>query len=342
MGYLLSGIRTFYNQYPEIEIHLFECDHNKLTPFEFSDDRIFYYKKSDYSNFESFKNICEQINPSLLIVSGRTNRHYLKIAHLFKRNTLTVSIQDTQAQHSVKTFLKSISAKFLYHPYFSCIWTIGPYGISLAHKLGYGKEDIYNFCYSADIEMFNIDPASIPKRKSRKIIYVGRFSEEKNIDTLIKAFQNVNKRLNEKWTLTLVGNGKLNYQIDDLINVEIYPFQSPSDLKNLSKDSDVFCLPSKYEPWGLVVHEFASLGKALLISSKCGSKDTFLIDGYNGYSFDPTNLKDLEQKFNLIVSMSDEDLYQFKIKSVLMSRSISSEIWAAQLNALYTRSLCNK
>lgn len=339
MGYLLAGIRAFYRQYPGVQIHLFELDKNKLTPFQFIDSGISYYKKSDYTDFSSFKKICDEINPSLLIVSGRSNNHYLKIARIYKKEILTVSIQDSQDDHSLKVFVKSFIAPFFYHPYFSCIWTTGPYGNSLAYKLGYKKEDIYNYCLTADTEIYHIDTELISKEKQRQILYVGRFSDEKNLTSLIEVFRKINRQQAVKWKLILVGNGDLQNHMTDLSDIEIYPFQNANELKILAQRADIFCLPSKYEPWGVVVHEFSAIGKALLISTKCGSRHTFLIDGFNGYSFNPTNRADLETKMKLLISMSDDELYQFKINSILLSKQISPFLWAAQLNSLYQRSI---
>ncbi|MFM6130767.1 MAG: glycosyltransferase [Sphaerospermopsis kisseleviana] len=339
MGYLLAGLRTFYRQYPDVQIHLFELDSNKLTPFHFDDSRLHYYKKSNYKSFSSFKNICDEISPSLLIVSGRSNNHYLKIAKMYRKKILTVSIQDSQDDHTLKVFFKSITAPVFYHPYFTCIWTIGPYGNSLAHKLWYRKEDIYNFCLTADTEIYHIDSELISKEKQRQILYVGRFSDEKNITTLIKVFKKVNRQQTIKWKLRLVGNGNLQNQLTDLSDIEIYPFKTANELKILAEEADIFCLPSKYEPWGVVVHEFAALGKALLISTKCGSRQTFLIDGFNGFSFKPMDPTDLEAKLKFLISLSDEKLLQFKKNSILLSKQISPILWAAQLNSLYQRSI---
>lgn len=339
MGYLLAGIKAFYQQYPEVQIHLFELDGNKLTPFKFIDYGISYYKKSDYNTFSSFKNICDDINPSLLIVSGRSNNHYLKIAKIYKKKIMTVSIQDSQDDHSLKVFIKSITAPFFYHPYFTCIWTTGPYGNSLAYKLGYKKENIYDFCYTADTEVFRIDNELISKKKQRQILYVGRFSDEKNIKSLIKVFQKINRQQSIKWKLILVGSGNLQNDMTDLSDIEIYPFKKANELKILAQNADIFCLPSIYEPWGVVVHEFAAFGKALLLSTKCGSRQTFLIDGFNGYSFNPTDFADFETKMKLLISLSDDELHQFKINSIQLSLKISPILWAAQLNSLYKRSI---
>ena len=113
MGYIVAGLKEFHQKHPEIEIHLFELDKKKLTPYCFDCDFINYYKKSDYKNWDEFYKICFSVNPDLLIVSGRSHSHYLKIAKFFKNLIITVSIQDTQNDKSIRTQIKSLLGSVL-------------------------------------------------------------------------------------------------------------------------------------------------------------------------------------------------------------------------------------
>ncbi len=339
MGYLLSGLKAFHQINPEIEIHLFELDEQKLTPFCFSESFFVYYKKSDYQNFASFEAICKSINPNLLIVSGRTNTHYLQIAQFYKDKILTVSIQDTQNNTSIRTFIKCLFANFLYKRYFMCLWVTGPIGIALGTRLGYSNRDIYNYCYSADTTFYTSSANNVPEPIHRRIMFVGRFVREKNIYFLVEAFKNVNKHISNKWTLILVGSGELLTDKVDDEYIRIFPFLPPNRIKEISGEVDVFCLPSVYEPWGVVVHEFASMGKVLLISDKCGSKDDFVIEGFNGFSFNPEDKKELQHKLLTIFSMSELEMDRMKHNSLVLSKRISPDIWAGQLKALLLRSI---
>ena len=67
---------------------------------------------------------------------------------------------------------------------------------------------------------------------------------------------------------------------------------SQDQLQSFVSEVDIFCLPSLIEPWGVVVHEFASMGLLLLLFKNVGSGTEFLINGYNGFSFDPESSED--------------------------------------------------
>ncbi|MBU3743604.1 MAG: glycosyltransferase [Sediminibacterium sp.] len=258
----------------------------------------------------------------------------LKVAKIFKRNITTVSIQDSQSDSSLRTQLKSLLGRILYKQYFDCIWTTGIGGLTMAKRLGYSKNKIFNYCLTADTKNFEKNEKNNILKISRKIIFIGRFSVEKNIEKLISIFTSVNSKLQNKWKLILIGSGTLsnNEPINDFI--KIYSFQSPEDLKNIVSDADVFCLPSLYEPWGLVVHEMACMGKALLLSNRCGSTSEFLIEGFNGLSFDPKNFEDWSAKMQRLFVMNSDELNKMKSNSIIMSRRITLEMWAGQLHNL--------
>ncbi len=338
MPYLIAGLRAFKKLYPNVSIHLVEVDTNKLTPYQFSEDYVEYYTLSKFTSLAEFKQVCFSLNPDLVIVSGRTHKFYLEIARLLKKRILTVSIQDSQNDYSFRTFIKCLFSSFLYKKYFQCLWVSGPNGFTLANRLSYVNKDIYGFSLSADTDLF-FSNFQTDSTLHRTIMFVGRFSVEKNVQLLIDVFQKVNETLTEKWKLILVGGGKSELLIDNMDNIEIYPFMPATQLKKLSHSVDLFCLPSTYEPWGVVVHEFASMGKVLLVSDRCGSVSEFLINGFNGYVFNSLDPVDFKEKMLALFSMENSQLFQMKQNSCQLSRRVTSEMWAGQLNSMLQRSL---
>lgn len=338
MPYIVAGLRAFNTLYPNVGIYIVEVDTNKLTPYQFSEDFIKSYALSKFSSFNEFKELCFSIDPDLLIVSGRTHNYYLKIARLLKKKILTVSIQDSQNDNSFRTSIKCLFSYFLYKQYFQCLWVSGSNGEVLANRLSYAKSDIYSCSLAADTNLFG-NNSKIESNTYRTLLFAGRFSTEKNIQLLIDVFKEVNNALSEKWKLILVGSGRIEYLIDKNDNIDVYPFMTSSQLQNLSSSIDLFCLPSTYEPWGIVVHEFACMGKVLLISDKCGSASEFVINGFNGYIFDSTDRTDFSEKMSAIFSMSADQLYKMKQNSLHLSKRITSQMWAGNLFSMLQRSL---
>jgi glycosyltransferase involved in cell wall biosynthesis len=133
----------------------------------------------------------------------------------------------------------------------------------------------------------------------KNFLFVGRFSPEKNIIFLIKAYKRLKEEEAENWGLILVGNGSQKREIEDFIctnrvnDIFIPGFKQREELALFYAISDVFILPSISEPWGLVVNEAMASGLPILVSNRCGCYPDIVQDGRNGFSFDPVNEDEL-------------------------------------------------
>ena len=132
----------------------------------------------------------------------------------------------------------------------------------------------------------------------RNFLFVGRFSPEKNIICLLEAFRKLRAHGSD-WGLILVGNGPQKEEIEkymnehDIKNVYLSGFRQKQEIVNFYAVSDVFVLPSTYEPWGLVVNEAMASGLPVLVSKKCGCYPDLIKEGINGFSFDPYDTNQL-------------------------------------------------
>ena len=143
---------------------------------------------------------------------------------------------------------------------------------------------------------------SVKDVKTKKnFIYVGRISQEKNILLLLNAFKNVTKN-NQEWGLMILGDGPQKSMIEEFIEknnlkdlVFLIGFVQQDEIVKYYLKSDVFVLPSKSEPWGLVVNEALLCELPVIISDRCGSGPELVVEGENGFTFDPSNQAELER-----------------------------------------------
>ena len=156
-----------------------------------------------------------------------------------------------------------------------------------------------------------------------KFLFVGRFTKVKGIDRLADSWKELQK-LGHDWELILIGNGNYFSKIKELPNVIIKDFLQPADLIKEIEKAGCFILPSINEPWGVVVHEFSAAGCPLVLSNDIGAKSTFLIDGFNGYSFkhDSDN-SSMIKAMKKIINKTDNDLVKMSRNSHKISRKIS-------------------
>lgn len=130
-------------------------------------------------------------------------------------------------------------------------------------------------------------------------LYVGRLSTEKSVDVLLRAFANVLIELPNA-TLRVVGSGP---QRDELITLSeqlglgVYVnFVGSLDLNSLAREyasATCFVLPSRSEPWGLVVNEALHFGCPVVVSDACGCVPELVEEGTTGFSFRVGDAKDL-------------------------------------------------
>lgn len=135
----------------------------------------------------------------------------------------------------------------------------------------------------------------------RVIHYSGRLAKVKNVKILIEALSIIRE---EKITLFITGGGNEESELRELaekLGVRIIITGFIKNQEELFKHyfiSDVFILPSVYEPWGLVVNEAMYAKLPILISSICGCSLDLVKN--NGYLFDPYSKEDLAFKISKI------------------------------------------
>ena len=140
-------------------------------------------------------------------------------------------------------------------------------------------------------------------KKKINFINVGRFTDQKDQITLLKAINLLKGKIN--FNLLIVGYGKqrnllLNYINENNLqkNVKIVPYQT--NPYNLIKSSDIFILTSLYEGLPNVLLE-AQVLKKFIISSNCptGPRE-ILLNGKAGYLF---KVKDYQILSKLILKI---------------------------------------
>lgn len=143
---------------------------------------------------------------------------------------------------------------------------------------------------------------------------VCRFAPEKNLHTLIRSYAAYVRRCETApWHLALVGDGPLRQELERLAAEEgvaqlcRWPgFLPIRETARWYAHAGTFVLPSRSEPWGLVVNEAALCGAPLLLSDRCGAAGTFVpASGMpSGKTFDPGNAEALTGHLAAMAALS--------------------------------------
>lgn len=176
---------------------------------------------------------------------------------------------------------------------------------------------------------------------SRKFVYVGRLAPEKNLTTLVRAFDNVVRQTGSDWKLLFVGDGPERANLDKLVTDSgiaaqvIFAGGSPwHQVPGWLAQSDVLVLPSKSEPWGLVVNEAMVCGMPVIVSQTCGCAPDLVRNGVNGFTFDYARQSELEEHLSFFIRNPDR-IAGMGQESVKLIAPFASGPVAAQMAAAY-------
>jgi glycosyltransferase involved in cell wall biosynthesis len=306
---------------------------NKEAPFKFNiPDNIKIYEKNNY-NFRQLKQLIVSINPDIIICSGWIDKDYLKLTKSYYNKIPTVIACDTHYTGSLKQKIAIVLSRFYLLKIFSNAWVPGIAQFNYVKKLGFKSVSIKTGFYCCDLNKFNaVHLNSIETKKNnfpKRFLYVGRYYEFKGITELWDAFIKLQNQHINDWELWCLGTGSLGP-----INhpkIKHFGFVQPADLEPILQQCGVFILPSKFEPWGVVVQEYAASGFPLILSNAVGAKEIFLEENKNGYLFSHTNKDELYNSLKKIIDLNVEQLISMANHSNALAQKITVNQWCNSL-----------
>jgi len=148
---------------------------------------------------------------------------------------------------------------------------------------------------------FGIKPGSGPV-----FLMVGRLIPKKNPLGLVEAFARLRKDL--ECNLLLVGSGELESAVNNAVrerqipDVHLAGFINQSQIARAYAAADIFVLASiEHETWGVVVNEAMNFDLPILASRMVGCAEDLVVDGKNGFVFEPNSVDELSFRMRQFV-----------------------------------------
>jgi glycosyltransferase involved in cell wall biosynthesis len=266
-------------------------------------------------------------NPDLVVVAGWMIPEYVWVAKKLKKKLQVpiVGYSDTPWYGTILQRINAFISPFHVKKAFSHIWVAGIYQFEYARRLGFKKANIIFNSLSADTRLFeSIDIQKKNLNYPKNLLYIGRFSEEKGLHYLVKAWEEIQDK--KGWNLTLIGDGHLKESFKNNKGLVIKDYMSQDLLLEELQNSGCFILPSTHEPWALVLHEAAVAGLPIICTNVCGAAPHFVLNGYNGKVVSPHSSNSLKKAIEEIISLDDHQLIKFSDRSRKLGQAIDSEI----------------
>jgi len=191
-----------------------------------------------------------------------------------------------------------------------------------------------------DSSIFNLNGLKNNRTSITKLISVGYFGWEKGHDILFQSL----KLLKGNFQLMLIGDGDLKEEYVNFVRINgldskvVFPGRlEPSELKANLSTSDIFCMPSRSESFGIAAIEAMACGLPV-VATRVGGLAENIINGFNGYLCDPESPKDLAEKIEQAVHTIWDPL---KISDWAI-KNFSWDKWANDMINIITEETQNK
>ncbi|EJF07463.1 glycosyltransferase [Thiovulum sp. ES] len=171
-------------------------------------------------------------------------------------------------------------------------------------------------------------------KKEYDFIFVGSFIKRKGLDILLKAIQIVD---NKNIRYCIVGSGVLEknvLEVSKKYNIILLKNQTQEQLRTLYNQSKFFILPSRDEPFGLVVSEAIFCGTPAIVSNIGGMKDQ-VKDGINGFILKENTHDELAKKIKEVENISEKEYKQLSVNALNSNQEHSLENISKKLIEIY-------
>lgn len=256
-------------------------------------DHVILKSTSARGRILEFRKSMKKISYDELMICGLNEpiHWYCAFRYPKKKNSTIIESSSFESKtDGIKGFIKKIYFKRISKSYVS-----GKSQERLARLLEFKGKIIT----TGGVGIFNIQPTPkyTPKSEVKNFLYVGRLAPVKNLELLIKVFKSF-----PSLNLNIVGYGPLESELKSISSENIHFLGAIENgkLPEIYQSNDVFILPSKKEPWGLVVEEALNNGLPIILSNRVGCWESLLNEGENGFKFDFDSEQQLVEVINRI------------------------------------------
>jgi len=271
----------------------------------------------------------ERFAPHALLVSSWHVPAYRRALRRFRGRAVRILAMDNPWRGNARQWLGVMAAPLHVRPLFEAVYLAGERQAVFARKLGFAQREILDGVLTADTATMAAAAGREPDRPA--FLFIGRLVPVKGLDTLATAYAAYRGAVGEPWPLRVCGKGPLAHLIDHVPGVEMIGFVQPEDLPETFARASCLVLPSRSEHWGVVIHEAAAAGRAIICSTVCGASVSLVRDGFNGFVFeagDPDGLAAALLRMHRLSAPARRALGE---ASLHLAKQYSPERWARTL-----------
>jgi glycosyltransferase involved in cell wall biosynthesis len=241
----------------------------------------------------------------LLVVSWHIPAFRYVLRHLDPR-PLRVLCMDNQWHGTLKQRLGVLSSRWYLHPLYDAVFLPGERQACFAQRLGFPSNRVWRGLYCPDNESFARASTGAATRPP-SFGYLGRLTTTKGITDLLQAYELYRSVTADPWDLAVAGAGPLAGKIALYQGVKYSDFVQPRDIPTWLASIGCLVVPSRFEPWGVVIAEAAASGLPIIATEACGAGPHLVHDFVNGRIADTASVQSLAECMEYVSSATGNE-----------------------------------
>ncbi|HEY9833807.1 MAG TPA: glycosyltransferase family 4 protein, partial [Stenomitos sp.] len=289
---------------------------------------------------QQLHSVLNQVEPDILAIAGYSYPSMLyALLWCICHRKPAILLSESKEDDAPRSEWKEIFKRWLVKRYKAALVGGQPHKRYLT-KLGMAPDAIF---YGYDVvgnDAFHPNKISIHSKLLDRPYFLtsNRFIPRKNLLLLLSSYAAYRQLAgSNSWDLVLCGDGEMRPQIEQYISelnlqafVHLPGFLQQEELLPYFAHARCFIHASIQEQWGLVVNEAMAAGLPVLVSNRCGCFEDLVIEGVNGFGFDPENSQQLT---DLMLKISSEEIDLAKMGNAALEhiRKFSPDYFAQGL-----------
>jgi glycosyltransferase involved in cell wall biosynthesis len=272
-------------------------------------------------------------HPSIILAAIFARSRGIPILMWMERPGLTYAA--TNLKQAIRILLRRLLLPVLFIPYRRGTIVLGTdkKAVEAFQKLSHGSPG-YVFPYPNPVADACLTNVRAQERDSWPLLlFPGSFIHRKAVDLIVSACEGL-WRSGCHFRIRYVGSGPLKGMIEDHVKqsgnrAELYPFADERTMLKHYGEADAVLLPSRFDGWGLVVHEGLASGIPVIVSDACGAADLITPSGC-GKVVPAGNAEALAEAISWVVELTPQERESIRNKAL----EIANQLTVAKLTDL--------
>ncbi|MBW4524953.1 MAG: glycosyltransferase family 4 protein [Phormidium tanganyikae FI6-MK23] len=325
--YFVGRLTKFSQLFPTESLHSIELGRtSSVYAWKANYDPVSYHRwvlsektaetETTLNLIRSLLQVLNQIRPDAMAISGYALPAMIAALFWCSWNRIpTVIFSDSKADDQPRSWWKELPKRSLLSRYQAALVAGKPHRRYL-NQLGMPEAAMFSGYDVVDNDCFYPDRIkALPNRFPQPFfLSINRFVAKKNLINLLLAYAIYRDQVGSSaWDLVLCGDGELRSQIEAEIDrlklsnqVHLTGFLEQSEILPLYAHASCFIHASFQEQWGLVVNEAMAAALPVIVSKHCGCFEDLVIEGVNGFGFEPGSVDQLAARMVRISANPDD------------------------------------